>query len=75
MATSWAKPVKIMVGPLKKLKRDPNGKGRGSGLYYHRGNGVFSKYSRARDRARKSKTPIKKPQYKHTGELNFKLRI
>ncbi len=64
-----------MVGPLKKLKRDPNGKGRGSGLYYHRGNGVFSKYSRKRDRAKRSKTPITNRRYKHTGELDFKLRI
>ncbi len=64
-----------MVGPLKKLKRDPNGKGRGTGLYYHHGNGVFSKYSEKRDRARRSKTPIKKRQYKHTGELSFKRRI
>lgn len=64
-----------MVGPLQKRKRDPNGKGRGSGLYYHRGNGVFSKYSEKRDRARRSKTSITKRQYKHTGELDFKPRI
>jgi len=33
-----------MPGSLWLKKRDPNGKGRGKGLYYHRGNGVWSKY-------------------------------
>jgi len=43
-----------MPGPLKRYKRDPNGKGRGGGLYYHRGNGVYSKYSMGKDRKKKS---------------------
>ncbi len=64
-----------MLGPLQKRKRDPNAKGRGKGLYYHRGNGVYSKYSGVRDAKKKSKTPIKRKQYKHTGELNFRARI
>ena len=39
-----------MVGPLKYFDRDPEGKGRGPGLYYHRGKGRWSKYSAWRDR-------------------------
>ena len=35
-----------MVGPLKYYRRDPNGKGRGPGYYYHRGHGYYSKFSR-----------------------------
>jgi len=38
-----------MVGPLKWYDRDPEGKGRGPGYYYHRGKGRYSKYSRLRD--------------------------
>lgn len=38
-----------MVGQLKKFGSDPNGKGRGAGFYYHRGNGEYSKYSEKRD--------------------------
>jgi len=38
-----------MVGPLLRFKRDPEGKGRGPGLYYHRGRGRWSKYSPKRD--------------------------
>ena len=44
-----------MVAPLKFYRQDPNGKGRGRGAYYHRGNGVYSKYSQARDLKKKSK--------------------
>ena len=47
--------VMDMVGSLKMLKRDPNGKGRGAGRYYHRGKGIWSKYSVAADRKRVSK--------------------
>lgn len=59
-----------MVTKLKQYQRDPNGLGRGPGLYYLRGgkttgsftlpsgkkiNGpYYSKYSQKRDRARKS---------------------
>jgi len=38
-----------MVGRLMRKSSDPNRKGRGAGLYYHRGNGVWSKYSEKRD--------------------------
>ena len=44
-----------MPGSLKYYRRDPNKKGRGTGLYYHRGNGVYSKYSQKRDKKKKSK--------------------
>jgi len=47
-----------MVGQLEKFKRDPNGKGRGAGMYYHRGNGVYSKYSPHRDAV--IRTPVTK---------------
>lgn len=43
-----------MVTPIKFFKRDPNNKGRGAGVYYHRGDGYYSKYSRERDRKKKS---------------------
>jgi len=33
-----------MPGSLWLRNKDPNGKGRGKGIYYHRGNGVWSKY-------------------------------
>ena len=46
-----------MPGPLKKYKRDPNGKGRGAGFYYHRGNGEYSRYNKSRDRGYKQNTP------------------
>lgn len=48
-----------MVGPLKYFKRDPNGKGRGAGWYYHRGNGYYSKYSLARDRKHKTARKVR----------------
>ena len=35
---------------LQRRGSDPNNKGRGSGVYYHRGNGVYSKYSVERDK-------------------------
>ncbi len=43
-----------MVTPIKAFKKDPNGLGRGAGVYYHRGHGYYSQYSRARDGAKKS---------------------
>lgn len=59
-----------MPGPLKRFKRDPNGKGRGGGLYYHRGHGYWSKYSWGRDAKKKnrkgSRMVKKKPGYGHT---------
>lgn len=59
-----------MVGSLKYFKSDPNRNGRGAGLYYHRGHGYFSKYSRDRDKKRRSKTLVKNHKVRHTGELS-----
>jgi hypothetical protein len=61
-----------MVGGLKRYKRDPNGKGRGAGLYYHRGNGVYSKRDLRQDYARKAKTRNKVRSNRHTHDLNKK---
>ncbi len=44
-----------MVTSLKFYRRDPNGKKRGKGVYYHRGHGVYSKYSAERDKKIKAK--------------------
>ena len=44
-----------MVGPLKRFRRDPNRKGRGAGLYYHRGKGYYSKWGAKLDRKRGGK--------------------
>lgn len=38
-----------MVTSLRYFKKDPNKKGRGTGVYYHRGHGYYSKYSTVRD--------------------------
>lgn len=43
-----------MVTPIKYFKTDPNKLGRGAGVYYHRGNGYYSRYSRTRDAKIKS---------------------
>jgi len=43
------------MGPLKKFSSDPNKLGRGPGMYYHRGNGKYSKYQEHKDAKRKSK--------------------
>lgn len=43
-----------MVTPIKQFKKDPNSLGRGPGVYYHRGKGYYSKYSRTLDAKRKS---------------------
>ena len=44
-----------MVTPLKFFRSDPNKKGRGRGVYYHRGKGIYSKYSIERDSKIKAK--------------------
>lgn len=44
-----------MPSSLKYFKKDPNGKGRGAGVYYLRGNGYYSKYSTVRDSKIKAK--------------------
>ena len=38
-----------MPSSLKYYRTDPNKLGRGPGMYYHRGKGYYSKYSRERD--------------------------
>ena len=38
-----------MPSRLVRWNKDPQGKGRGPGTYYHRGKGIYSKYSTARD--------------------------
>ena len=44
-----------MVTRIKYYRKDPNDKGRGAGVYYHRGKGYYSKYSVERDKNKKSK--------------------
>ena len=44
-----------MPASLKYFKKDPNGLGRGAGVYYHRGKGIYSKYSSERDKKIKAK--------------------
>jgi len=44
-----------MPAGLKFFSRDPNDKGRGKGVYYHRGNGIYSKYDHKRDEKIKAK--------------------
>ena len=44
-----------MPGSLRYFRSDPNKQGRGRGVYYHRGKGVYSKYSLARDAKIKAK--------------------
>ncbi|MHA1829043.1 MAG: hypothetical protein ACTSX6_10410 [Candidatus Heimdallarchaeaceae archaeon] len=70
-----------MVGPLKYFSHDPNGKGRGSGYYYHRGNGYYSKWRRLKDQRHKGKVgkkgrkrwwrkgKIGSGKYKHTHDF------
>ena len=67
-----------MVTPLRYFKVDPNGLGRGAGIYYHRGHGIFSKYDIQVDYNRKSKgyriNPVglpKKSSFLHTGDGNI----
>lgn len=44
-----------MVSVIKYFSKDPNNMGRGAGVYYLRGHGIYSKYSRERDKKKKSK--------------------
>jgi hypothetical protein len=43
-----------MVTAIKYFSKDPNSFGRGAGVYYHRGHGIYSKYSRDRDKKKLS---------------------
>ncbi len=67
-----------MPGPKKRYKQDPDGKGRGGGLYYHRGKGKHSKYSRKRDAMRistpKGKSRWVKKNYSHTSDKDYVMR-
>lgn len=61
-----------MVSRLAYLKQDPQaGMDRGAGEYYHRGKGVWSKYSAARDLNRRASTRLSRAQVgtrvKHKG--------
>jgi hypothetical protein len=63
-----------MVGGIKYRRADPNRKGRGAGYYYHRGNGVYSKYSTNRDKEhKKPRTRFKgyNWRYGHTGDGTY----
>lgn len=66
-----------MPSPLKHFGIDPNRKGRGSGLYYLRGNGMFSKYNLHRDSMIKAsgweRNPVgpKKSSIKHAGDGDY----
>lgn len=44
-----------MPGGIKYFGKDPNGLGRGSGAYYLRGKGYYSKYDVGRDKKKRSK--------------------
>lgn len=64
-----------MVTALRYFKVDPNGLGRGTGIYYHRGHGYYSKYDIQRDYNTQSTnwkvdrigTP-RKSSFLHTGD-------
>jgi hypothetical protein len=59
-----------MTGRLRRYKRDPQGLGRGAGTYYHRGKGVYSKYSPKRDKLIiATRTPQARHGYHHTGDV------
>lgn len=61
-----------MVGPLIYFKRDPNGKGRGPGWYYHRGHGIYSKYSRVRDQRHRGKVGKKgRRRWHRKGKIGY----
>lgn len=49
-----------MVSSLQYKRRDPEGKRRGEGMYYHRGKGVWSKYDLDLDARRRSPITKKK---------------
>jgi len=53
-----------MPGPIKRYRSDPNSKGRGGGLYYHRGKGVYSKYKATRDKYHNAPKPRKAKNHK-----------
>ena len=44
-----------MPASLRFFRKDPNKRGRGAGVYYHRGKGVYSKYNIERDRKIKAR--------------------
>lgn len=64
-----------MVGPLVRRRRDPNRRGRGPGVYYHRGHGYYSKYSETRDilkfEGRRAKRSYGKARHRHKGDKRF----
>ncbi len=61
-----------MPGKLRYFRSDPNKKGRGPGFYYHRGNGIFSKYSFRRDmKLRAHKVKGANWKYMHTADGTY----
>lgn len=64
-----------MTGKLKYYKHDPNGKGRGAGFYYHRGNHEYSKYSAKRDAMIKATHKAKTGnwRYMHTEDGTYRM--
>lgn len=70
-----------MPSPLKFLRRDPDGKGRGPGYYYYRGHPKYthSKYSETRDSKIKARgysiSKVGRPKsskIKHTSDGRFR---
>jgi len=59
-----------MPAGMRFFKTDPNKQGRGRGVYYHRGKGVYSKYDIKRDKKIKAKG-----YKKHKTGLPLKSRI
>lgn len=63
-----------MVGPLKYYTKDPGfalgttKRPRGSGYYWHRGKGIYSKYDRDLDVKRKATKKARNPFYAQFGD-------
>lgn len=59
---------------MKHFLKDPmEGKHRGSGFYYHRGNDYYSKYSKARDNKIQAEHRPQGTGYRHTGDTYAKV--
>lgn len=67
-----------MVGRLQYFAHDPNGKSRGAGHYWHRGNGVYSKQSDVIDGAqwhkRKKVRNVKKAEEEVPHKHDYKTK-
>ena len=64
-----------MPGPLRYHAKDPNGKRRGPGYYYHRGRGIYSRKDDSRDKRYKAQGfrglpgKIGSGVYRHTHDI------